>query len=198
MDAITTKYYLSCGIFKKWHDKTLDDFVNDIDAKKTVLKYLKNHKAYKKDGVGLFIWGANGVGKSLLLNTSFIELINLRYKVRIVDFSELITSFANGWNDKDDREVLRELKNCDFLGIEEIGKEFNSRESELAKTVLDNVLRYRVQNCKPTWFTTNLKPSEIKIRYKEDTYSLLKEACIPVQVLGSDYRDIVREKIKSI
>ena len=196
------KYYLSCGILPKWFDKTFKDFTNEdaMPIKEFVLQYLSNVKDYKKEGVGLYLWGANGVGKSLLLNCAFKELINKGYKVRIVSFSELITNFANGWYDKTQQEVMSDLKNCDFLGIEEVGKEFQSKESSLAKTVLDNIYRYRLQHLKPTWITSNAnaQPKNIKVLYSEDIASMMKEGCIDLQVKGNDYREVIRKKIKTL
>lgn len=196
MDSLTTKHYLSCGILLKYHETTLEDFTNDEEVLKQIKSYLSKVEEFKKDGVGIYLWGANGVGKTLCMTSVFKELIKKRYRVRIVSFSDLITSFANGWYDKVEQNAMTDLKRVDFLGIEEIGKEFKSREGELARTVLDNILRYRVQMNKPTWVTSNMKPSVLKATYSEDIASMLKECCLPIQVTGIDFREKIMAENK--
>lgn len=190
-------YYLSCGILQKWHTKSFKQYTNDDVALEKIQSYLSKHEKFRAEGVGIFLYGANGTGKSHLLNCAFKELIKLRYKVRITSFSSLISSFIQGWYETDRESVIRDLKRADFLAIEELGKEFKSKESELAKTVLDNILRYRIQMNKPTWITSNNKPSDLESAYSVDISSMLKESCIPLQVTGKDYRDVIKNKLKN-
>ena len=76
MDLKTKEYYLHCGIKSAWHEKSLKDFTNDTEAHAYVVKYLKKASAAAKDGLGLYLWGSNGTGKSHLMNCSFKELIS--------------------------------------------------------------------------------------------------------------------------
>lgn len=187
-------YYNMCGIYKKYHDKTFEQFVNDPEALKQVEAYLKKLPEMREKGIGLYLWGANGVGKTHLMACAFKQLIEKRYRVKVVHFSDLIASFVEGWYNKSEKNVVDELKRVDFLCIEEIGKEFKSKEGELARSTFDNVIRYRIQMSKPTWITSNCKPSQIKTTYSEDISSMLKEGCIAIQVLGEDYRGIINSK----
>lgn len=189
-------YYQYCGIYRKWHTHSFADFTNDTVSKEKVLKYLHSYRKAVKDGVGLFLYGDNGVGKSLLMNLSFMDLIEKRQKVRIVALSELIGIFTGSWYEEEKRDALDLIRNVAFLGIEEIGKEFrstfqdkDSKNSDLIVTVLDNILRYRVQNNLPTWFTSNLSPKLIESKYSHDIFSMLKEHCVPIKVTGEDFRN---------
>lgn len=199
MTSDEIKYLISVGIYKKYHEKTLDEYDNDKETLAKVQNYLKNLKEFKKEGIGMFLWGSNGVGKSHLMNCVFKELIlKHRQRARIIHFTDLITTFTSGWYEREGRTMLREIKNADFLGIEEINKEYRnkSKENDLPRTVLDSVLRYRVQMNKPTWFTSNTKASEIALDYSVDIASMLKESAIILNVVGDDYRDKIRDKIK--
>jgi len=189
-------YLVSVGILTKWHSKTLSEYDNDTVALKKVKDYIDNFKEFKDDGVGLFLYGFNGTGKSHLLNCAFKQLLHKRQKVQIISFYDLITNFVDGWYDTDKRAVLNSYKNADFLAIEEIGKEFQSKNSELALTVFDNILRYRIQMLKPTWFTSNKKPNDIASLYSEDVASMLREGTIAVNVIGDDYRTKIHQENK--
>lgn len=191
-----TELYLRSGILPKWHDKTLDDFTNDTEAKKVVTNYLKNHKQALSDGVGLFLHGANGTGKTLLMNTAFKELMELRYRVQIITMSGLITKFTSGWYDAEERRGLqRILQTVHFLGIEEVGKEFRSQNNDLSVTVFDHIVRTRVQMKLPTWFTSNKSPTDVTTVYTEDIASMLREVSVPVKVKGEDYRRRISDEI---
>lgn len=194
---LTPDRLLSCGILQKWHAKSLEDFTNDPAAKKAVLKYLSQHRAVRKDGTGLYLHGANGVGKTLLMNASFKWLMEQGYKVQIISLSSLITKFTAGWYDMEEKRALQQtLQRVDFLGIEEIGKEFKSQTSDLAVTVLDNIVRYRSQMLKPIWATSNLEAKKLSDTYSEDIASMLREACIPINVLGEDFRERIAKELK--
>lgn len=189
--------YLSSGILEKWHDKTWDDMTNCDEAKDAVLHYLNKYKEAKKDGVGLFLFGSNGTGKSLLMNLAFKDLIEKRNTVHIITLSTLITKFTSSWYNEQDRdELYGHLLNVDFLGIEEIGKEFKS-STDLSAVVLDSIIKYRIQRNMAVWATSNVRPTEVTNTYTEDIASMMKEACIPVQVTGNDMRDVIKKKIKN-
>jgi DNA replication protein DnaC len=189
------EHYLSCGILSKWHNKTFADFTNDDRAKKIVLDYLENPRQALTDGVGLYLFGNNGTGKSLLMNLAFKELLKKRYKVQVTNLDGLVHSFTQGWYDGDARKSLNSLlTRTDFLGIDDLCKEFHSKNSDLVVTVLDHVIRFRTQMGKPTWITSNKKPKLISTIYTEDIASMLREVCVDVFVDGEDFRGVIAEK----
>ena len=187
IDKHTEDHYLSVGILKKWHEKTFDQFTNDPTALEKVQKYLANYAHYKNEGIGMFLYGANGTGKTHLLNCVFKYLLHKRQRVQIVSFSSLVSKFISGWGDP---TVIQEMKTVTFLGIEEVAKEFTSEKSkEIVRTMFDDVLRYRVQMQKPTWFTSNKLPDDMATLYTKDIASMLRECSITLQVKGSDFRE---------
>jgi DNA replication protein DnaC len=198
MDIIRTQAdrYVYSGILEKWHNKEWKHFTNCPAAKTEVQNYLAKIQTAREDGVGLYLWGANGVGKSLCMNIAFKQLLAQGYKVHIITLSTIITKFTGSWYDSEQRnELYGRLLNVDFLGIEEIGKEFKSA-TDLGSVVLDSIIKYRIQRGLPTWATSNVKPTEISGTYTIDIASMLKEASVPVQFVGEDYRDKIKERIK--
>lgn len=202
MDAKTKEYYLYCGIKSAWHDKTLRDFTNDAEALEQVKKYLKNSDKVAKDGLGIYLWGSNGTGKSHLMNCSFKELVEKRHKVRIYSMDEIVDKFTSSWySDEDKKELDNVLRNIDFLGIDEFGKNVDKDGNpiylpDLVKRVMESVIRFRVQMQRPIWFASNTDPKFVKDVFSEDIASLLREAVVPICVRGDDYRRVIQKKNK--
>lgn len=194
MDAKTKEYYLYCGIKSSWHNKSLEDFTNDVDALKQVTSYLKKYKEAFSQGLGLYLWGSNGTGKTHLMNCAFKELIKKGCKVRIYSMDEIVDKFTSSWySDEDKKELNTVLRNIDFLGIDEFGKNIDEHGKpvylpDLVKRVMESMIRFRVQMNKPIWFASNTDPKYVKTVFSEDIASLLREAVIPICVRGEDFR----------
>ena len=202
MDDKTREYYLYCGIKTGWHEKSFSDFTNDREALSAVKKYLRNSREVAKEGIGLYLWGSNGTGKSHLMNCSFKRLIEKGYKVRIFSMDEIVDKFTSSWySDEDKKEISYILRNVDFLGIDEFGKNVDKDGNpvylpDLVKRVMESMIRFRVQMSKPIWFASNTDPKYVKDVFSEDVASLLREAVVPVCVRGEDYRREIQNKIK--
>jgi DNA replication protein DnaC len=78
------------------------------------------------------------------------------------------------------------------LAIDDIGKEHRGR-SELVEAMVDQVVRYRVSNSKPTFITTNLTPEQIQQGYGGYVMSLLSEQADFIALHGQDFRPQRRE-----
>lgn len=202
MDEKTKEYYLYCGIKTAWHSKSLDDFTNDDEALVAVRKYLRSSKQNASNGLGIYLWGSNGTGKSHLMNCSFKELIKKGHRVRIYSMDEIVDKFTSSWySDEDKRELNNVLRNIDFLGIDEFGKNVDSKGDpvylpDLVKRVMESVIRFRVQMNKPIWFASNTDPKYVKTVFSEDIASLLREAVVPVCVRGDDFRRKIQQRNK--
>lgn len=198
------EYYIHCGIKVSWHDKSLDDFTNDDEALRSVKSYISKVKLMMSKGLGMYLWGANGTGKSHLMNCAFKELIQKGYRVRVFFLDEIVDKFTSSWySDEDKQELNNILRNIDFLGIDEFGKNLDSDGNpvylpDLVKRVMESVIRYRVQMNKPIWFTSNTDPKNVKGVFSEDIASLLREAVIPVSVCGEDFRKNIQRRNKSL
>lgn len=202
MDVKTREYYLYCGIKTGWHEKTLDDFENDSEALSMVKKYLKKSKTVAREGLGVYLYGANGTGKSHLMNCSFKQLIEKGHKVRIYSMDEIVDKFTSSWySDEEKKDLDNVLRNIDFLGIDEFGKNVDKDGKpvylpELVKRVMESVVRFRVQMNKPIWFASNTDPKFVKDVFSEDIASLLNEAVVAICVRGGDFRKEIQLKNK--
>lgn len=196
MNQDAKKLCLQKGILEKWHDKEYDDFDNDLGALEKIRKYEGKYKSAKVDGVGLYLFGSPGVGKTMLMNVLFKHLL-LDYKqtVRVVPLETLIHKYINyreaedGFNDF--------VRKTSFLCVEGMGKEYKSGNNDMALLVMDLVFQFRSQMKLPTCLTTNIPPKDIGKIYSHDFASLLNECMLIIEVQGQDYRtNHINEEIK--
>lgn len=114
MDKVSD-YYLMCGIKKGWHSKSLDDFTNDDEALAHVKNYLRKFAEAKESGVGLYLWGSNGTGKTHLMCCAFKELISRKQTVRVFTIDEIVDQFTASWySPEHKRELNHMLRTVDF------------------------------------------------------------------------------------
>lgn len=198
------EYWLHCGIKSRWHDKTLDDFTNDAEALSVVRRYIDKVDDMREKGIGLYLWGSNGTGKSHLMNCAFKELsVMQKQVVRVFSMDEIVDKYTSSWySDEVKQEFDKVLRNASFIGIDEFGKNVDAKGNpvylpDLVKRVMESVIRFRVQMNKPIWFTSNTDPKFVKDVFSEDIASLLREAVVPVCVRGDDYRKEIQRKNRS-
>lgn len=201
MDKVSD-YYLMCGIKKGWHSKSLDDFTNDDEALAHVKNYLRKFAEAKESGVGLYLWGSNGTGKTHLMCCAFKELISRKQTVRVFTIDEIVDQFTASWySPEHKRELNHMLRTVDFLGIDEFGKNVGKDGEaiylpDMVKRIMESVIHFRVQMKRPIWFSSNTDPKFVREVFSEDIASLLNEAVIDVCVRGEDYRKIVQRNNK--
>lgn len=187
------------GVPKHLFNFSLDDMDDlGIESRRKVIDYVKKYTDnldYAFDNnVGIFFYGANGVGKSTLASLIIKEAYRRRYKAKRCTFSDYISEYTKTWNlekathwGEDDPVGLfyHNYKAVDFLVIEELGKE---RESELALTTLEDLLRYREEKGLPTIICSNLSPKKVEERYAKSNFSLLRGNFQAIQLEGEDLR----------
>ena len=136
------------------------------------------------------------------MNCAFKELISRGHKVRIYSMDEIVDKFTSSWySDEDKKDLNNVLRNIDFLGIDEFGKNVDKDGKpvylpDLVKRVMESVIRFRVQMNKPIWFASNTDPKFVKEVFSEDIASLLREAVIPICVRGEDFRREIQRRNK--
>lgn len=197
-----TEYYLYCGIKLGWHDKTFADYTNDEKALKMVRNYIRKSDEFVNDGLGMYLWGSNGTGKSHLLNCAFKRFIEKGYTVRLFSMDELVDKYTSSWySDEQKQDLTKILRDVQFLGIDEFGKNVDLSGEPLpipdfVKRVIESVVRYRVQMKRPLWITSNTEPKYVKKVFSEDVASLLSEAVVTVCVTGGDFRKTIASRNK--
>ena len=186
---ISRKNLVNCGVPSRLHDLYIKDLEVDNKVKQYITTYIENLDTNLKEGRGLYLYGSNGVGKTTLACMIIKECYTFRYTCKRITFMEYISLYTRAWGDselkQDVEEEVKKIKDKEFLCLEEIGKE---NDTKIAINVLEDLLRYREDNGLPTIICTNLTPKAVQERYGNSIYSLLKGNCVPVKVVGEDMR----------
>ena len=184
------------GVPKKFCSKTIKDF--DTFGKKSlkqiktfVQDYLNDLDTNVEENNGICFIGSNGVGKSFLSCIILKEMYRHRYSCRRVTFSAYISAYTESWGaTKDEKDVsnqdlLDKYKGVEFLVLEEIGKEIDSK---IAKPILEDLLRYREEHGLVTFICSNITPKEIAEIYGASIMSIIKGSMTPIKIVGKmDY-----------
>lgn len=185
------------GIPKTFINKSLEDFVTRgssalSDVKKLVKYYIDSIDDNFENNKGLFMYGSNGVGKTMLSCIILKEAYRHRYTSRRTTFVEYINKYTRVWDAKnsDERDLLEDelytyYKSAEFLVLEEVGKEIDSK---VAAPILEDLLRYREDHGLVTIICTNLNIKLMTERYGESCISLLRGNTTPVMIECSDKR----------
>ena len=187
------------GVPKKYTSKTLKDFrdYGNTDLKEVrdfCEDYVENVEVNIEEGRGIFFYGSNGVGKSFLSCIILKEVYRHRYSCRRVTFSQYISAYTESWGaTKDEKDVsnqdlLDKYKGVEFLVLEEIGKEIDSK---IAKPILEDLLRYREEHGLVTFICSNITPKEISEIYGASIMSIIKGSMTPIKIVGKDKRQEV-------
>ncbi len=171
-----------------------DDGKSDNHAMQVARNYVTNFEKMKADGVGLFIHGDVGVGKSFMAACIANALIDKGENVIVTDFTTIINDL---WNCDTRNAYLRKLNDVSLLVIDDLGRE---NESPHNIGIIASVLDTRCRSKRPLILTSNFS-TEYLLK-AEDTalrriYSRIFKQCIPVEFMGIDRRQIQMAKNKS-
>lgn len=197
--SINKDSLIMMGVPKRFCNKTINDF--DTFGKKSlkqiksfVQDYLDNIENNIDEGNGICFIGSNGVGKSFLSCIILKEMYRHRYSCRRVTFSSYINAYTESWGaSKSDKDVIEQdlydkYKGVEFLVLEEIGKEIDSK---IAKPILEDLLRYREEHGLVTLICTNMTPRDIKDSYGASICSLINGNMTVIVIDSEDMRQEV-------
>ena len=183
------------GVPKHFCKVSLNDFKTYEGVKEVkvfVKDYIDHLDQNIKENKGIFFCGSNGVGKSMLSCIILKEAYRRRYSCRRITFSQYISYYTEAWNvkDKQEKDVLEgdfyeKYKGVEFLVLEEIGKEIDSK---IAQPILEDLLRYREEHGLVTIICSNIPMKVIEEKYGASIASLCKGHMTPVTIVGKDMR----------
>lgn len=195
--SVSNESLMLMGVPKHLCKKELADFLTEDskglkNVKKFVESYISSIDENIEENRGIFFYGSNGVGKSMLSCIILKEAYRKRYTCRRVTFSSYIGFITDLWKveakkekDADAGEIYDKYKGVEFLVLEEIGKEIDSK---IAKPILEELLRYREEKGLVTIICSNLSIENLEENYGPSILSLIKGITTPVKIVGVDKR----------
>lgn len=153
------------------------------------------------DGLGIYMYGSSGTGKTHLTACMANELMNQRKQVLFTNFFEISKLLRNtfGKHTESEEQYINKLATIDFLFIDDLGTERVQKDGEdlwLQEKIFD-IVNKRYNAKKPTIFTSNNSiPELVKERgimgKTVDRISEMSSAIIKIE--GASYRRKMRTK----
>jgi DNA replication protein DnaC len=153
---------------------TIDNFKPSSDTEKvikTIKGYVDDFKDIYDQGIGIFLLGPTGSGKTHLaaaIANAIIQKYTLRnytnqrgpwvkYWNTTSLYRRIQSLFNNQSSESDD--IIEECENAHLLILDDVGAE---KPSEWTRATFYDLLNFRIDELQPTILTSNLKLSEIE------------------------------------
>lgn len=141
-------------------EANFDKIDKRYSARREALNWLTEFKNnYPNVTKGLYLHGSFGGGKSYLITALFNELAKKKVKSMIIFYSEFLQELKSSF-DSDFADRLQNVKTVPLLLIDDIGAEAVTQWSR--DEILCSILQYRMDEKKPTFFTSNLNLEELE------------------------------------
>lgn len=172
----------------------LDDANTAVKAKLT--QYCERFDKVLDKGVGLFLVGSNGVGKTLSACLVLKQALKAKYNCRFTTLTEVLAMSSDGMYDADARKAYRnEIIEVDFLVLDDITKLYKNKEkasSAYVDTQIDFLFRTRANYNLPVIITSNHTREQALASVDEtlsnSLLSLFAESLKDITFLGKDRR----------
>jgi DNA replication protein DnaC len=196
------KNYLLANIPEKYFDFNLnmmrdkiETIESNIEQVKKIEKYIDSIEKAAEKGIGLYISGSHGVGKTAIAIIILKTAIQHYCSAFFSRSTEIIQFVRDGWKNEDKKAYLSYVvNNSTFFVIDDIGRLY-SEISEAERSNIDDIFTKRDDANLCTIITANHPLETNKDLLGDAMYSNFKERLVEVKLLGEDYRNIIGETL---
>jgi len=192
---LTKDDLLRARVPKRYWTASMDGVQESV--REVATKYLANIEEMLSKGVGLLLWGSNGIGK-----TSLSVVIGKEYRRRgqsllFLEAAEIKGAVISSEMFDEEQTLWERAKTVEVLLIDDLGKGVQDSTGFGAR-VLDELIRHRNANKRVTFITTNMTLKAIEEELKSSTMHSLKECIYPMRISGEDLREAAKSEIGAI
>jgi DNA replication protein len=195
-NSIKNARLVASGVPRKYLDESWnwDELNNNEESKQKVKKYVENFQQNYFAGKGLYIYGRQGRGKSLMESLVAREVSALmnpdrgsNYKITFIIFEDLVKMSHEARSDISVSKKLNMIiEGSDLLIIDNVGSETGTQAYNTK--FLELVLRKRDNSCVPTIISSNYTPEQIQQNYSDTIHDFILQNSELVFVQGENFR----------
>lgn len=174
---------------ERFQSSTFDNFTMRTGAEKALK--IAQHYSENFDDFGyesILLWGVPGNGKSHLAAAVHNQLREKGKVVVFISMPDLLkkikATFGQGKTESEE-QILKALKICDLLIIDDIGAE---KTSEWVEEIIFLIIDNRYRRKKPIMATSNLEPKELSGKIGNRAYDRMLEISQPIENKATSYR----------
>lgn len=134
-----------------------------------------------KCGIGIYLWGEPGTGKTHAMYTLANELAYSEdCTVYFTSILDILNGIKKNFTDIEEQENIKEqAKDAQFLFLDDIGAEQLKDDSDWYKSIIYEIIDYRYRQNEPTIFSSNYSKTELveKRHYDERLVQRILETC---------------------
>lgn len=185
-----------------WNLK-LRDFVeqkggNSIQVYWKMRKYLKHLGKARQMGLGILFAGTEGSGKTFLACCILKKALELGFTAKYLRFEDYLF-LVKSTPLEELSEIKQELKEVDFLVLDDIGREYHKVGSTFGISELIGLYKVRESENRPTVLSTSLTKKEFLFVYGKASSILLEGSLKPIEVLRPNFKkEILNKKWESL
>lgn len=168
-------------------------FENDLGYNpkqmKMAKRFVENWDEFRKNAMGLLLWGYVGTGKSYIAGCIANALLDKGVPVMMTNFTRMLNKLTDMYSG-DRNSYIDSFNSFPLLIIDDLGVE---RNSEFAREQVFNIIDSRYRSQLPMIVTTNLTVDELK--NPEDLarariYDRVLERCTAIKVNDQNIRKL--------
>ena len=164
-------------------------FENDLGHNPKQMNMAENWDAFRKNSMGLLLWGNVGTGKSFIAGCIANALLDKGVPVMMTNFARLLNKLTDMYSG-DRNAYIDSFNSFPLLIIDDLGVE---RNSEFAREQVFNIIDSRYRSQLPMIVTTNLTVDELKKPAdlaRARIYDRVLERCTAIRVNDQNIRKL--------
>lgn len=172
-----------------------------IEAVERCKKYCENWEQVKAKGMGIYLYGSIGIGKTMLTACIGNRLLEQRVAVLFTSFLEIAKVLKDKYSrNESELGFMKNLEQVDLLILDDIGTEVivkSTKEKSWLQEKIYEIINARYVQKKSTIFSSNesLQELQTKCGMQEKTVDRIAEmSTVRLELKGTSYRIKNREK----
>lgn len=184
---------------KRFASQTMDTYdksVGDQDVHYAVMTWLKNFSENLNAGMGLYLFGGTGVGKTHLAQAALREVITNHSVsgifVPVSSYVEMMYDELNNEGSLPEEYATPYLAKYirsvyDVVVLDSLGDE---NDTEFTRRSITALINHRYNAQLPVIITSLYNPKKMAARYGERLLSVITACCRLIPVAGTDQRNV--------
>jgi len=170
-------------------DKLSEHTGKGKSPKMMVTQYIDRIDHMMSKGIGLYLWGDNGVGKTSAAVLIAKAAAEHKYSVMFIEAASYIDAVFSQEPFGFDHEITIQERALavDLLVIDDLGKQVIDQRRNIPR-ILDRLVRHRSARRLVSIITSNVPVGELTDVIQLSTRETLTEAVIPVKVINENMR----------